>query len=205
MLKALSIVAALIGVAAALCAQTTPYPDTFKVNYYSNANTTDYPSATVRITNVGTQIGAAGDASGNLCAMIYVFSPDQELDECCGCSLTPDGLITLDVNVDLTSNPLTAITLYSGAIKIVSSTGSPACNPTKPAPVSGVRAWATHIQSDVSGGNCDGPSSGATFQTETEFSDSNLSAGELSSLKSKCAAIINTGSGHGICTCGTGD
>jgi hypothetical protein len=194
MFKALSIVTGLIGLAATLFAQTSSYPDTFKVSYYSNANTPGVPSGTVRITNVGTHSGAAGDASGNLCAMIYVFSPDQELDECCGCPLTPDGLVTLDVNVDLTSNPLTTVTLNNGAIKIVSSTGYPGCNPTKPAPVSGVRAWATHIQSDV-----------AKSETETEFLDSNLSAAELSSLKSKCAGILITGSGHGVCTCGTGD
>jgi len=159
------------------------------------------PSGTVRITNVGTHSGAAGDASGNVCAMIYVFSPDQELDECCGCPITPDGLVTLDVNVDLTSSPLTAVTLNSGVIKIVSSTGYPGCNPTKPAPVSGVRAWATHIQSEV--GNCE--VTPTTFETETEFLDSNLSAAELSSLKSKCAGILLTGSGLGVCTCGTGD
>ncbi len=93
--RILVVIAPLIGLAATLSAQTSSYPDTFKVDYYSNANTTDEPNGTVRITNVGTHIGAAGDASGNLCAMIYVFSPDQELDECCGCPLTPDGLITL--------------------------------------------------------------------------------------------------------------
>ena len=82
MFKALSIVTGLIGLAATLFAQTSSYPDTFKVSYYSNANTPGVPSGTVRITNVGTHSGAAGDASGNLCAMIYVFSPDQELDEC---------------------------------------------------------------------------------------------------------------------------
>jgi hypothetical protein len=195
MSKTLSIlVTGLIGLAATLSAQTSSYPDTFKVSYYSNANTPGAPSGTVRITDVGTNTGAAGDASGNLCAMIYVFSPDQELDECCGCPITPDGLVTLDVNADLTSNPLTAITLNTGVIKIVSSTGYPGCNPAKPAPVSGVRAWATHIQSDV-----------AKSETETEFIDSNLSATELSSLKSKCAGILLDGSGLGVCTCGTGD
>jgi hypothetical protein len=191
MFKRLSLAAAVLGCAACLSAQAID-PGTFQVNYYANANTDGYPGATVQITNVGTQDGAKGDASGNLCAMIYVFSPDQELDECCGCPLTPDGLITLDVNDNLTSNPLTAVTLFSGDIKIISSTGYPACNPRTPKPAAGIRAWATHIH-------------GSSSQTETAFSDSSLSASELSSLASKCASIISEGSGFGVCTCGTGD
>jgi hypothetical protein len=195
MFKVLSSTAALFGCAAILSAQAID-PDTFKVSYYANANKAGYPDATVQIINVGTQNGAAGDASGNLCAMIYVFSPDQELDECCGCPVTPDGLITIDVNDDLTSNPLTGITLFSGDIKIISSTGYPTCNPRTPKPAAGIRAWATHIQNQ---------SHGSYFQTETAFSDSSLSADELSSLASTCAAVIKEGTGFGVCTCGTGD
>jgi hypothetical protein len=138
-----------------------------------------------------------------LCAMIYVFTPDQQMAECCGCALTPDALLTLSVANDLTDNPLTPVTPVTGAIKIVSSTGAPACNPAKPVPVAGVRAWATHIQAEaVVEVGC-----GATpsFVTETAFSDGVLSAGELKLLENKCASIRNNGSGFGICSCGTGD
>ena len=94
MLKTLSLVAAAFGFAAILSAQTAaPGPDTFKVGYYSNAH---YGvDGTVRITNVGTNITTPG--SGNLCAMIYVFEPDQQMAECCGCLITPDGLLTLSI------------------------------------------------------------------------------------------------------------
>ena len=191
MFKTLSMIVALSGLAVSLSAQTSPYPDTFKVSYFSNASpeiscvpVNAVVDATVQITNVGTQSG-----SGDLYAAIYVFDPNQEMSECCACLVTPNGLLTLDINGDLTSNPLTGETLTTGAIEIVSSTSS---NPTAVKPAAGIRAWATHIQ-DASGG----PNS----ETETPFSDSNLSAGELKSLESKCSAIHLVGSGAGICTC----
>ncbi len=131
MLKKLSIAVALVGFAATLSAQVSPYPDTFKVNYFQNANCIDVPDATVQITNVGTQIGSKLEPSGNLCALIYVFRPDQELSECCGCRITPDGLRTISVDHDLTKNPVTGpiTTLQTGLVKIVSSLS---CDPTNP-------------------------------------------------------------------------
>jgi hypothetical protein len=216
MLKTLSIAAGLLGLAATMPAQT--YPDTFEVDYYSNANGSSAcsgatggnaaacqvpsePDATVRLTNVGTQIGNKADPSGDLCAMVYVLTPDQQLAECCGCALTPDALLTLSVNRDLTSNPLTPVTPTTGDIKIISSLGAPNCNPSKPVPVAGIRAWATHIQRAAAVLVETLPS----FETETAFSDSTLSVGELNTLRNKCKAIQNNGSGFGICTCGTGE
>ena len=81
--------------------------------------------------------------------MIYVFEPDQQLAECCGCKITPDGLLTLSVHRNLTSNPLTGATLINGAIKIVSSTWNPPCNAAKPVPAAGIRAWITHVQDQL--------------------------------------------------------
>jgi len=224
MLKTLSVVVALGGLAATLSAQT--YPDTFKVTYYSNANANGggcsnplaehdgqphnmvtcsaqpiaEPDATVRLTNVGTQIGSASSPSGNLCAMVYVLTPDQQLAECCGCALSPDALVEFSVNNDLTSNPLTAVTPTTGDIKIISSSGAPSCNPSKPVPVPGIRAWATHIQ--VAPGNSSFVDVLTSYQTETAFTDSTLSSGELKSLESKCKAIQTNGSGFGLCSCG---
>jgi hypothetical protein len=184
MLKTLSLAVAVFGFAAILSAQT----DTFKVGYFSNAHSAS-PDGTVRVTNVGSDITTSG--TGNLCAMIYVFEPDQQLAECCGCLITPDGLLTLSINNNLADNPLTPVTLTTGAIKIVSSAPTAgACNAAKPVPTAGVRAWGTHIQA---GG----------VVTETEFSDSTLSAGELTLLKNRCASIHSNGSGFGTCTCTT--
>jgi hypothetical protein len=139
------------------------------------------------------------NSTRNVCAMIYVFAADQQLTECCGCLATPNGLRTLAVRRDLTSNPLTGVKSKNGVIKIVSSAvnNSP-CDPTSNVtPKANLRAWGTHTQNAVVG---------PTFAvTETQFSDSRLGATELANLQAQCAFINILGSGHGTCTCGTGD
>jgi len=164
--------------------------DVYKLNYFSN-NAAPAPDATVRIDNPGLTYG-------NLCAMIYVFDADQQLSECCGCVETHNGLRTLSVRRDLTSNPLTGRVSTNGVIKVVSSAinNSP-CDPTSNvSPKANLRAWGTHIQNAV----------GAAFPiTETEFTDSTLGATELANLQAQCAFINILGSGQGICSCGTGD
>ena len=164
--------------------------DVYKVNYFSN-NAAPAPDATVRIDNPGLTYG-------NLCAMIYVFDADQQLSECCGCVETHNGLRTLSVRRDLTSNPLTGRVSTNGVIKVVSAAinNSP-CDPTSNVtPTPNLRVWNTHIQNPV----------GAAFPiTETESSDSTLGATELANLQAQCAFINILGSGQGICSCGTGD
>jgi len=177
----------------ALCAgyaaaQTAPPADTLKVDYFANANTAGAPDGTVRMSNPGT-------SGGNLCAAIFVVDPSQELSECCSCLLSPDGLRTLSVNTDLTSNPLTGVTLNTGTIKIVSvaSKGGTCPLPTNFTPTAAVRAWATHIQN-------------SNFSiTETASQDATLSSNEVANLKRECTAVQIAGSGKGICSCGTGD
>lgn len=167
----------------AVLAQTAPPPDTLKVDYFSNANTASAPDGTLRITNPNT-IG------GNIYAAIYVFAPDQEMTECCACRLSPDGLRTLSVDTDVTSNPLTGVILTTGLVKIVSTTGP---TPLKLYPTAAIRAWTTHIQN-------------STFAiTETASQDATLSTAEVTRLQQECNSIHLDGSGHGVCTCGTGD
>lgn len=173
-------------------AQTPPAipADVFAVNYYSHANEGGAPDGTVRITNPGT-------TGGNLCAMIYVFTPDQQMAECCGCSVTPNALRTLSVNSDLTSNPLTAVVPTNGAIKIVSSVYATPCDPKKPTPIPALRSWATHIQTN--------PALGSPSITETESLDATLSSPELVRLAALCRSIFANGSGHGVCSCGAAE
>jgi hypothetical protein len=187
--KALSILAIatlVFGLGSAAVAQ-----DVFKINYFANANTPGAPDATVRIDNPGLTYG-------NLCAMIYVFDNDQQLSECCGCVVTHNGLRTLSVNNNLTGNPLTGVKSTNGVIKIVSAAvnNSPCDATSNVAPRANVRAWVTHIQNRV----------GTAWPvTETESSDSTLGATELANLQAQCAFVNILGSGHGICSCGTGD
>jgi len=150
------------------------------VNYFVNANTSGMPDGTVQLTNTG----ATG---GNVWASIYVFYPDEEMAECCSCSLTPNDLRTLSINGNLTSNPLTSTPLTNGTITIVSSSSSV---PTKITPSGQIRAWGTHVLT--------------TGVTEEEFQQANLSTAEMASLQNQCNAIFLDGSGHGVCSCGSG-
>jgi hypothetical protein len=173
----------------AVAATTPPPPDTLKVDYFSNANSAGAPDGTLRLTNPGTY-------GPSLCADIYVFDSSQEMSECCACYVSPDGLRTLSVNVDITGNPLTGVILNTGVIKIVSSpTKGGICPkyPTSINPVAGIRSWTTHIQN-----------SGFAV-TETASQDATLSAAEQNRLQGQCYAIQLDGSGKGVCSCGTGD
>jgi len=175
---------ALVGSAMA----TTPPADTLKVDYFANANTAGAPDGTVQITNPGT-------AGTGLCAAIFVFDVFQELTECCSCYVSPDGLRTLSVNTDLTSNPLTGVILNTGVVKMVSTrANSGTCPiPTSLTPTAALRSWSTHIQN-----------SNFTV-TETASQDATFSSWEQTSLQNACHAIHLAGSGKGICSCGTGD
>jgi len=180
------VIAGLISIGAGIASAQ----DVYKLNYFSN-NAAPAPDATVRIDNPGLTYG-------NLCAMIYVFDADQQLTECCGCVETHNGLRTISVRSNLTSNPLTGVVSRNGVIKIVSAAvnNSP-CDPTSNvSPKANLRAWTTHIQNAV----------GTAWPiTETEFSDSTLGATELANLQAQCAFVNILGSGQGICSCGTGD
>ena len=166
-------------------------------NYFANNGVSGAPDATVRVTN-------PGSTNGNLCAMVYVFDNDQQMDECCGCLTTPDGLRTFSVTKDLTSNPLVGTVVNHGDIQILAwpVNGSP-CDPTlnfgvpiTPAVPPNLRAWATHIQNKV----------GTAYPiTETAFTDAGLNDGVAVNLAEDCFFIERLGSGHGICSCGTGD
>jgi hypothetical protein len=194
----LSLVLVGLGIASAGVASAQ---DVYKVNYFSNnigflpgelaPAVALPPDGTVRIDNPGLTYG-------NLCAMIYVFAADQQLAECCGCVETHNGLRTLSIRTNLTSNPLTGVVPTNGVIKVVSAAvnNSP-CDPTSNvSPKANLRVWVTHIQNPVGG---------AYPVTETESSDSTLGATELANLQAQCAFINILGSGSGICSCGSGD
>jgi hypothetical protein len=199
-------IAALAVIAAAFVLSAMPtvaqaQSDVFSLNYFDNIGAVEGNDSTVRITNPGTT-GAptlADKTAGDLCALIYVFRPDQQMAECCACKVTPNGLRTLSVRNDLTSNPLTSDSFVNGVIKIVSSTGTKVtsskgqtyirCDATAPSPTPTLIAWGTHVQN-----------SGAI--TETAFEKAPLSAPELAVLTDKCSDINDNGSGHGLCSCG---
>jgi hypothetical protein len=175
-------------------AQNTGDNSDYFVTYFSNANTTGAPDAVVRFIN-------DGDTENNLWADYYVFDDSQELQECCSCIITPDGLNSEYVNKvpgspSLTGNTLTGVLPTRGVIKVISDGAQPSGNPFAPVPTPGLRGWGVHVQALTK----------TTYAvTETRFADSNLSASEQQLLGELCQFATILGSGHGTCTCSPED
>jgi len=172
----------------------------FQVRYASNLTVGD---SVINITNTGAN-GASlfgpgfGGAVGNICVNVYAFSPDEQLVSCCSCLVTPDGLVSLSVVNDLISNTLTGVRPSSVVVKLISTlaggngTGTSCTNSaaTLGGPiVAGLAAWGTTIHASAAG----------FATTETAFTPSTLSAGELGSVTNRCTNIIGNGSTFGIC------
>ena len=173
-------------------------PDVFEVQYFRNANTSGVPDQEIDIVDPGTNWTSAAAAAPNLCADIYVVTPDEELNECCGCPVTPDQLISGTVNAFLTTNPANGRTASNGVIKIISSVPDSYgnCNPATPIPTPTLRAWITHVN------NILGTTNNPVFTTtEEEFARPDLGAGEKYFLSKTCGDFIRDLSGAGICTC----
>jgi Big-like domain-containing protein len=161
------------------------------VDYFSYANNVNAPDTTLTLVN-------SGLTGGDLCAMVYVFDNSQEMNECCGCSISKDGIKTLSVNNDLTSNTLTGILLNTGVIRMIpaDAASNPTCNAGAVTPSGLISSWTSHIQTPL-------PDTYAITEAESQMPT--LSKAELTDLQSDCAFIQKLGSGHGVCTCGVGD
>ena len=145
----------------------------------------------MRVLNPGTTSNGTSEGA-DLCALIYVFDANQQLSECCGCSITANALLTFSVDTNLVNNPLLGSALHTGVIKIVSSVKAAPCDPTKITPTETLRAWATHIQNKV----------GTAFPiTEGESKVVTLGTGEQADLGEDCTVLEELGSGQGLCTC----
>jgi len=155
--------------------------------------------------------------TGDLCANIYVFNDQQEMQECCSCPLTANSLRTISVISDLTSKPANPTeSLSAGVIKIVgsapgvcsSSPGSVTAATFAPATVAeGLHAWINHTETMASNqaGFKPTPWGFITSTSVEEFAHSALDSGELAYLRSGCAEInsLTLLSEHpGICNCG---
>jgi len=165
------------------------------VTYYSNAGgpcvtgtaktqTAGAPDAVVRVIN-------DGDTGNSLYASYYVFDDSQELQECCSCYVSPDGVNSEDVNNNLLGNVLTGKATTKGVIKVISSSVGDA---TGNKPTAGLHGFATHIQRAQ-------PTTGAFYVTEAPLLDGNLASGEETMLETLCKFAIILGSGRGSCTC----
>jgi hypothetical protein len=171
-------------------AQNVGDKSVFFVTYYSNANYDGSPDAILRLINDGgSSTGLVKDEpNGNLYASIYVFDDSQELQECCNCAISADGLLSEDVYSDLTSNTVTGKVNHVGVIKVISSSSS---DPTNNKLQAGLHGTMTHVQN------------AATYWavTETPLSDSNLVGPEQTALQNSCSFAISLGSSQGVCLC----
>jgi hypothetical protein len=167
----------------------------YQLRYLANLAVGD---SYVNLTNAGTLAGF--DPAGRICVNVYTFDPAEELISCCACPVTPNGLNSLSARNDLISNTLTPGVPTSITVKLVSSLPLPGntCNASAPnaaALVRGMRAWATTLHLNTAAL----PAPGVYQETETPFTNAELSLTELAKLTSFCGFIQANGSGFGIC------
>ena len=193
--------------------------DPFAVNYYVNANTIG-PDDTLRIVDPDP---ANDEHLTPVCANIYVFDAQQEMEECCACPITPAGRLDFSLNHNLTSVPVTGVTLNTGTIKIVRTNinpnlflatppnGTKACDATNGSGGSlppnnvftadegfSLFSWLTH---DLNKFN-----TGGQAVQEAEFQSTDEPGSDLVRLQDNCTTTQNAGafSGLGTCTCPAG-
>jgi hypothetical protein len=177
----------------------TATPDSFQVRYVANLHS---GSSFVDIVNTGsTATGTGFITGGNICVQVYAFDNSEELLACCTCTITPNGLASIEVDdtaAGLYGNTETGAAPSSGVIKLVATslTGS-GCVATVEGPlVPGMAAWGTTLH------NVEIPAGTVTsnFQlTETPFTESGLSVGEYAHLTTFCQFDQVNGTGQGVC------
>src|SRR5271154_4952254 len=97
----------LLAVALVLGVGTATAQDAYvDFGYFANANASGAPSAQLRLTNDGADDNDGRTAAEPVCANIYVFDNAEEMQECCGCEITPNGYLDLSVNTNLLGNIL---------------------------------------------------------------------------------------------------
>jgi len=128
-----------IAVAVLLLAPVVSSPawaDHFYTAYYDLASATHVTESGYGGTVAAPVSGGAGDSlvrivnpthddtiqDGTICAMLYIFDDAEEMQACCGCPVTPDGLRTISVMNQLTTNwGINRGNLTAGVIDLVPS------------------------------------------------------------------------------------
>jgi hypothetical protein len=163
------------------------------VTYFSNANTAGAPDGTLRLINDGDNATSQSNghiANGALYASIYTFDDSQQMQECCNCYISADGILSESIDRNLMSNTLTGgrEETSRGVIKILSGTNN---DPTNNVLKAGLHGTMTHIQVVP----------GTYSVTETPLADANLVGVEQQDLQITCGFVMYLGSGQGICSC----
>jgi len=143
------------------------------------------------------ELANPGFMTGDTCAMVYVFDQQQELNECCGCTLSFNGMRTLSLLNDLTANTLTGKEPSAGVIEVVPATPGQngICDPGSPSPNSMLTGWETNVQGTT----------GAYQLTEIPLGTVPLASVQAQVLATQCSVLERLGEGKGVCSCGSGD
>jgi hypothetical protein len=189
-----------------------------RIGYAANLNIGD---SVVNLTNDGSFGGFIGaGTTGNICANVYVFDPQEEEIGCCACLVTPNGLNALSAKNDLIGNNLTPAIPNSIVIKLVgsrpaqSATGAfTVCDPstvgatTTTAVALGLQAWGTTLEPASNPGTyspVEAPFHIGTLRAPSLVNPP-AAGSELAGMTSLCSFIQADGSGFGICgSCQTG-
>ena len=148
--------------------------------------------------------GSVGDdasVTGAICVNVYTLDPGEELESCCSCPVTPDGLVSFFVYSNLLHNPLfpgaipssVTIKLYATVPPAGATSCGKSASNTAAVAASGLVAWGTttHV---IPGNN---PS---LVATETAFTPVTPSASEILKLQQTCEIAQNgASSGSGTC------
>jgi hypothetical protein len=161
------------------------------ISYFNRINSAaSGVDATIQLVN-------PGSPPGDICAMIYVFDANEEMNECCGCQISDSGLLTLSLLHNLMTNPLTGTTPGVGTVEIfpASLPSNGQCNAGTPTPSAMLAGWQTNVQVAGSG-----------YQV-TEIPQKVVALGQIEQqvLTTDCGMIETLGSGTGVCSCGTTD
>jgi hypothetical protein len=195
-----------------------PVPvDAYQIRYASNLNVGD---SYIDISNAGLDgaalfYGTGANIAGAICVNVYAFASDEQLVACCSCPVTPNALVSLDVQKDLINNVVSQQAIPTSlAIKLTATRplgGTPTCNnssfagtggpggTTVPTYVAGLVAWGTSLSANTSVTPASYSMLGGRFLPEQ------LSVGEQTRLTNLCMYINANNSGYGICnTCRQG-
>ena len=213
------LVLATLAFAGAACAQLPSYRDStapdagsgapFQIRYASHL---DIGDSVINITNDGSSASGTGtsaflgNGNGDLCIGVYTFDMNEELQSCCTCLVTPNGLVSLSVDAlnatNLTGGLETSLVIKllawstTGGASTTAAPGTPAppttssCNAASPGTLAGgMHAWGTTVHALPVGQ----PNSYTV--TETEFSAANLSPAEYNHITQFCEFNQINGSG----------
>jgi len=220
--SSLVVLLAVLGFSCMAVAQSNGGP--YKIGYYTGGNA-GLPDAQMHVVNPGSTGGfgnpdespTAIPQGGDLCANVYVFTPDQQMIACCSCKVSPNGMQGFSLATDLIGNPLTSTVPHAGAIKVVSTLGGGqpgSLNAPPPGPTVATSGLACdagsfgplggELETAITHVRALGASLGVT---EIGFETARISDSEYTKLVTQCFAIEaspsrgGVGSKAGICKC----